>query len=123
MLQGRCLEGHRVLRIGNILVPPEICEFGAASGSHPLDQFVVAVVGEVEKRRGLAVFFPHEKKRNKRSKPIRTGGKFLLFAIDELAQALAAGPVSNLIVILTADDERRPWKTFGEFTVVPFSKL
>src|ERR1700723_416755 len=122
MLQGRCLESPRVLRIGNLLVPGELHKFSAASRPPSLDQFGVAVIGEVEKRRGLAIFLSHEKKRNKRRKQSRAGGKLLLFVIDELAQTLAPGPVSDLIVILTADHERRSREIFGEIAVAPFSK-
>src|SRR5947209_17053458 len=60
MVQARRFERGLSLRIGHFTLPLKRAKFLGAAAAHCLGQRRVAMAGEVEKRRGLAIFFAHE---------------------------------------------------------------
>lgn len=99
------VERFRGLRVRNGLLPTEGGEFFTTAAADGFDQRSVAMAGEVLEWRSLAIFFAHEQKGKKWREQSYPGRKFESFEVDEGAEPISGGAVSDLIMILVADDE------------------
>src|SRR5262249_39287041 len=118
-IQLRALKSRLVLGVGRLLGRFELF---ASSFPHRVDQPGIAVADEVRKRRALAVFLAHEKKRNVRRQQYSPGGELGRFEAREMDQALAAHPIADLIVVLREDDEAFSRNVARGATVAPLAE-
>ena len=98
-------ERRLVLRIEQLAPPPKGRKFLPTSRPHCLDEGVIRMADEIGEWGGLSILLTHEQQRDEWGEKDGAGSQFESLEAYELAQALAEHSVSNLIVVLCADDE------------------
>ncbi len=99
------LKGFFSLGVGGLAFPDEAGEFGLAAMAHRFDQILVPMADEILKRRGFAVFLPHEQQRDIGRQEGGCRGQFQALEGDQGAEALAVEAVAHLVVVLVEDQK------------------
>jgi len=102
-VQLRLAKGFQARRIGGLTLPVEGGKLLRPAGPYGLDQVLVGMVHEVEKRGFLAIFFAHEEQRDIGGQENQTGSDLQAFKSHQAGHSFSQHAIADLVMVLGKD--------------------